>query len=286
MYGAIEAGGTKFVCAVSDDNLEIVGQIRIPTMVDPEQTMSQVETFFSDFKVASIGIGSFGPIGINPDYADYGFIKQTPKTGWENYNFLARIKQFFDGPVFWTTDVNVAAYGEYHLGHAKDKQHMVYLTVGTGIGGTIINNDDFYAGVGHPEIGHIYVKSAHGNTVSGVCPYHKGCLEGMASGPAILKRSGKPAEKLETTDRAWGIEAYYLAQAAVNYTLLYSPEIIIFGGGVANQARLFPLMRKSFEFQMGDYVQYPSLDHYLVHAKLGDDAGIKGALLLAKQVSS
>ena len=122
------------------------------------------------------------------------------------------------------------------------------------------------------------------NGFDGVCPYHKDCLEGMASGPSIGARAGVKASVLADDDPLWDIEVDYLAQGAMNYTLSFAPQRIIFGGGVSNQSQLFPKLRKKFAMYLNGYVQVPELDEYLVHATLGDDAGITGALLLAKKV--
>lgn len=287
MLGAIEAGGTKFVCAVADSDLNIKARVRIPTAT-PEESIPQILLFFSHYQLEGIGIGAFGPIGINPDAPDYGFVRQTPKPGWTNFDFLGTISSYVNCPIYWTTDVNVAAYGELKRGAAQGLNEVVYLTVGTGIGGGIIHEGKIYSGYSHPEVGHIAVRPPliERDNFRGVCPYHDFCLEGMASGPAIAARAGRPATELGAHDVAWQIEAYYLAQAAVDYTLMFAPERIIFGGGVSNQKQLYHLIRESFTTQLHGYVQTPPENEYLVHAGLGDDAGITGALLLARQVAS
>lgn len=284
-FGGIEAGGTKFICAVSDESQQIVAKVRISTEA-PDKVLQNIFKFFGQYKLVSLGVGAFGPIGINATKADYGYVKQTPKRGWSNFNFLGELKAHFNIPVYWTTDVNVAAYGEYKQGAARNIDHAVYLTVGTGIGGSIINEGKIYQAATHPEIGHIMLEIAEHDDFKGICPYHGRCFEGLASGPAIEARAGIKAALLPEDSEFWKLEAFYLAQAAVNYTLLFSPDIIIFGGGVSNQSHLFTLVRQSFKRQLGGYVDTPDLDDYLVHATLGDSAGITGALLLAQKITA
>lgn len=282
MLGAIEAGGTKFVCAISDGELTITERVTIPTTY-PEETMEKVFDFFDQFKLDAIGIGSFGPIDVNKKSETYGFITTTPKTAWQNVDFVGQMKDRYNVPIGWTTDVNAAALGELEKGAAKDKSSCVYLTVGTGIGGGAVVNGQPLEGFGHPEMGHILVRMHENDTYGGFCPYHGNCLEGLAAGPAIEKRYGKKAQNLADQDEVWEMEAYYLAQALVTYTLILSPERIILGGGVMKQKQLFPLIRQEFEQLLNGYVQTPNLHDYIVSPGLGDDAGITGSLLLAKR---
>ena len=283
LYGAIEAGGTKFVCAVADEDLNILERVSIKTTV-PAETMAEVFAFFEKHQVEAIGIASFGPIDVNRNSKTYGYITNTPKPGWKNYDFLGEMKKRFAVPYAWTTDVNGAAYGELKRGAASGKDSCVYLTVGTGIGGGVVINGKVIEGYGHPEIGHIVMRRHPKDHYEGHCPFHKDCLEGLAAGPAIEARQGGiKAYDIPKDDQAWEIVAYYLAQACVDLTLTLSPEKIIFGGGVSKQVQLFPMIRESFAKQLNDYVQTPPLEDYIVHVDLGDDAGITGCLLLAKE---
>lgn len=283
ILGAIEAGGTKFVCAISDEALKIKERISIPTTT-PEETLIAVFNFFDTYQVDAIGIGSFGPIDVNPLSSTYGYITSTPKPGWKNFPFLEKMKERYDIPFAWTTDVNAAAYGEIKKGAAVGKNSCIYITVGTGIGAGIVVDSKVIHGFGHPEAGHILVKRDERDSYEGTCPYHKDCLEGVAAGPAIGNRFGIKAQELPKEHVAWEIEAYYLAQALVNYTLVLSPEKIIFGGGVMKQTQLFPLIYKEFTKLMNDYVSTPKLEEYIVPCALGDNAGITGCLLLAQDV--
>ena len=283
LYGAIEAGGTKFVCAVADEELNIVERISIPTEL-PAETMGKVISFFEKYQLVAMGIASFGPIDINSNSATYGYITNTPKVGWKNYDFLGTLQAKFDIPYAWTTDVNGAAYGELKKGAAKGAASCVYLTVGTGIGGGVVVNGQVLAGYGHPEIGHLIMRRHPEDKFGGKCPFHKDCLEGLASGPAIEQRQGGiKAYVIPQDNQAWKIEAYYLAQACVDLTVTLAPEKIVFGGGVSKQKQLFPLIRDSFKTQLNGYVPTPPLAEYIVPVALGDDAGITGCFLLAQE---
>lgn len=281
MLGAIEAGGTKFVLAVSDNNLEHIERLSIPTTT-PEETFEKIFEFFDNYALDAIGVGSFGPIDVNKKSETYGYVTSTPKLAWQNVDFLGKLKERYDVPLGWTTDVNAAAYGELKKGAAVGKNSCLYLTVGTGIGGGAVINGQPLEGFGHPEMGHILVRMHEKDSYEGACPYHKNCLEGLASGPAIEKRYNKKAQYLTDDEEAWEIEAYYLAQALLSYTLILSPEKIILGGGVMKQKQLFPLIRAEFSKLLNDYVATPDLDDYIVSPQLEDNAGITGCLLLAQ----
>ncbi|CAD5901420.1 MULTISPECIES: ROK family protein [Carnobacterium] len=280
MYGAIEAGGTKFVCAISDENFEIKERVSIPTTT-PEETLSHVFEFFDQFKLDSIGIGSFGPIDVNKKSATYGYVTTTPKVAWTNFDFLGAVKKRYEIPVGWTTDVNAAALGELKKGAAIGLDSCVYLTVGTGIGGGAVVNGKLLAGYGHPEMGHMLVRLHPDESYDGFCPYHGNCLEGIAAGPAIEGRYGVKGHELADKIEVWQMEAYYLAQALMNYTLILSPERIVLGGGVMKQNQLYTLVREEFKKLMAGYVAVPPLEEYIVAPGLGDNAGVTGCLLLA-----
>ena len=271
MYGGIEAGGTKFVCAVSDEGV-IVEKISIPTTA-PEETLKQVFDFFDQYELEAMGIGSFGPIGIDKSTDSYGYVLATPKKGWTNYNFLGSIKDHYDIPVAWTTDVNAAAYGELLKGAAIGKKSCIYLTVGTGIGAGVVIDGNIFSGIAHPEMGHIWVKRHPDDTYEGTCPYHKDCLEGLAAGPSIEARTGIKGQDLPQDHPVWDMQAFYIAQALVNYTLTLAPEKIILGGGVMNQDHLLHKIRQQFVELMGEYI---------VRWGLPNESGIIGSLLLAE----
>lgn len=283
LYGAIEAGGTKFVCAVGTKDLKITERAHFPTTT-PAETMAAVVDFFKKYEdqLVSIGIGSFGPIDIHSESATYGFITSTPKLAWANFDFVGYLKEHLkELPIAWTTDVNAAAYGEYVAGNGKGRSSVVYYTVGTGIGGGALQNGKFVEGFSHPEMGHMLVRRHPKDTFEGCCPFHNDCLEGMAAGPAIHQRTGSKGQDLDADDPAWEIVAYYIAQCAYNTTLMLSPDVIIFGGGVMKQEHLRKMVQIKFEELMQSYVKYPAVEEYIVTPKLEDNAGIIGCLALA-----
>lgn len=284
VFGAIEAGGTKFVCAIGDENLTIKKRVSFPTTT-PEETMQLVIDFFRNYKaeIKSIGIGSFGPIDIHPDSSTYGYITSTPKKGWQFFDFVGNLKTYFNVPIAWTTDVNAAAYGEYVCGEGQGKNSIVYYTIGTGIGGGALQNGEFIEGFSHPEMGHSLVVPHEKDHFKGNCPYHKNCLEGMAAGPSIEARTGRRGQDIPVSDPFWEIEAFYIAQCVYNTTLILSPEVIILGGGVMQQMHMVERVRKIFAALMNGYVESPTMENYIVSPTLKDNAGIIGCLALAKK---
>ncbi|MBG9587239.1 ROK family protein [Cytobacillus firmus] len=280
MLGAIEAGGTKFVCAVGDETGVIEQSIQIPTTV-PEETMLKVIEFFKQYDIESIGIGSFGPIDVNPESKTYGYITSTPKTAWRNYPFVQTLKDIFDVPVGFNTDVNAAALGEATLGAAKGLDSCLYITVGTGIGAGAIIQGNLLQGHSHPEMGHILVRRHPDDEYKGKCPYHADCLEGLAAGPAIEERWGDKGINLVDRKEVWDLEGFYLAQALMQYILILSPKKVILGGGVMNQSQVFTSVYKYLPELLKDYVSLPELSGYIVRPGLEDRAGITGSLLLA-----
>lgn len=284
MYGAIEAGGTKFVLSVGDEALEIIDQLTIPT-VSPEETMPLVIEFFKQFEnnLLAIGIGSFGPIDVNPESSTYGFITQTPKLKWRNYDFLGNIQKAFPNvKTAWTTDVNASAYGEYAV--RDGVENLVYYTVGTGVGGGGVKQGKFVEGISHPEMGHIPVKKHADDSFDGHCPSHGDCLEGLASGPAVEARLGKSAKDVPADDPYWDIQAYYIAQSAYTTTLLLAPEMIIYGGGVMKVEGLLEKVRLAFDKLNQGYMSTPDLEKYIVSPKLEDSAATIGCFAMAKEL--
>lgn len=245
ILGSIEAGGTKFVCAVGDEKGNIMERAEFPT-TSPEETMNLVIDFFKNKNIEAMGIGCFGPISLNKKSADYGCITTTPKLLWQNYNIVKKIKDNFDIPVGFDTDVNAAALGEFTWGQAKGLNSCLYMTVGTGIGAGLIVEGNLVHGLLHPEMGHMMICHEERDLFEGCCPFHKNCLEGMASGPALEKRWGKKAFELSADHVAWDLEAHYLSVALMDAILMISPEKIILGGGVMKQKQLFPIIRKKF----------------------------------------
>ncbi|GLX68898.1 ROK family protein [Paenibacillus glycanilyticus] len=286
LLGAIEGGGTKFVCGIGTIDGEIIERISIPTTT-PEVTMDQAMSFFSNKGIVAIGVGTFGPIDINPLSPAFGSVTSTPKPYWSGYRILDHIKQRMDIPVGFDTDVNAAALGESVWGAAAGLRNCLYMTVGTGIGVGAIVEGNLVHGLMHPEMGHIVVNRHPMDSYAGNCPYHGDCLEGMASGPAVEKRWNTKAMLLGDSHTAWELESFYIGQALANYILVLSPEIIILGGGIMNQKHLFPLIREQVKKRLNGYVDHPvfasDLETYIVPPSLGGSAGLCGALALAKK---
>ena len=289
--GALEAGGTKMVCAVvefdGNGGWEVQDRVSIPTRM-PEETIADMVEYFRDKKIEALGIACFGPIDLHKDSPTYGYITTTPKAGWANCDIVGPFAKELGIPVGFDTDVNGSLMGEANFGCAKGLENSVYITVGTGIGAGIMTNGKMLHGMLHPEAGHLTLKRhPQDEAFESNCPFHESCFEGLASGPAIQKRWGKKG--VELTDRAevWEMEAYYIAQALVAYIMILSPEKIILGGGVMHQPQLLPLIRAEVKRQANSYIrtsQMENLDDYIVGASLGDDQGILGAACLAMEV--
>lgn len=283
ILGALEAGGTKMVCAIGNEKGQIFDRITIPTGT-PADTMPKMISYFKEKKIESLGIGCFGPIDPNPESETYGYITSTPKLAWQNYNIAGVFRAALGCPVGFDTDVNASALGEAVYGITKGLDCSLYLTVGTGVGAGICINGKLLHGMLHPEAGHVLLQRHAGDTYAGKCPFHANCLEGLASGPAIEERWGKKAEELTNRAEVWEMEAFYIAQALVNYTMILSPRRMVLGGGVMHQRQLFPLIRQKYRELMASYIrtaELEDLDTYIVPCSLGDNQGIMGCLQLA-----
>lgn len=282
MFGAIEAGGTKFVCAVGQDIHNIVDQLTIPTTA-PEETMPQVIEFFKKYEdsLKAMGIASFGPIDINEKSETYGYITNTPKMKWRHTDFLGWLKKEFPNvKLTWTTDVNGSAYGEYTV--REDVENLVYYTIGTGVGGGAVINGQLLQQKSHPEMGHVSVRKQHDDTFEGVCPSHGDCLEGLVSGPAVEARMGMPSKEIPEDDNYWDLQAHYIAQSMLNTNLIMVPEVIILGGGVMKVPGLIEKIRKEFIKLNRGYAPIDSIDEYLVLPQLGDFAAVVGCIAMAQ----
>lgn len=289
VFGAIEAGGTKFVCAVGSAEAGILAATTIPTR-DPDATFAEVAEFFrmagAAREIVAVGIGSFGPVAVDPASPAYGRMLATPKPGWQGTDMLGRIRDFLDVPLAIDTDVNAAALAEARAA-GPDIRHLAYVTIGTGVGVGLVVDRRTVHGTGHPEIGHILVRRhpLHGD-FSGVCPFHGDCLEGLASGPAVLAAWGSPATEFDDDHPFWTIQVDYLAQLCMTLLLTTMPQRIILGGGVMKQERLFPAVRARTVELLNGYVagveNARSLDDVIVPPLCSDPPGVIGALLLAE----
>jgi len=285
--GALEAGGTKMVCAIGDELGNVFERVSFPTL-RPEETVAPMIEFFRDKQIEALGIGSFGPLSLDPASPDFGAITTTPKPGWANYPLTKTFSEALGVPVGIDTDVNAAALGEATYGAGKGIDSLVYFTIGTGIGGGALVGGTLVHGLLHPEMGHMLLRPDPKDPAPhGFCPYHDGCLEGLASGPAIEKRWGKSAKELPEDHPAWELEAEYLAQMCVNTFVTLSPKKIVLGGGVMHQVHLFARVRKRTQELLNGYLSHSAIleqmDETIVPPGLGDNAGAVGSLLLAVQ---
>jgi fructokinase len=292
LFGAIEAGGTKFVCAVGTGPDDLEEPVRFPTTTPKETLGKCIEFFLKQPKLDAIGVGCFGPIELNRYSASYGRVTVTPKAGWGNADIVGPLEEALGVPIGFDTDVNGAVLGEARWGAAKGLDTAIYITVGTGIGGGALVGGRLAHGLVHPEMGHLLIpQEADDLGFKGHCPFHGArCWEGLASGPAIENRWGKRAETLPADHPAWDLESRYIASALTSLVLVLSPERLILGGGVMQVEALFPLVRKYLMRSLAGYVQADSLirgiDQYVVPPGLGQRSGIVGALALAEQAAS
>jgi len=285
--GALEAGGTKMVLAVYTEDGRELERKTIPTQT-PEETMPEMIAFFRDHAIDALGVGTFGPVDLNPMSPTYGCITTTPKLPWRNYPLLEKLLDGRDIPADIDTDVNAAVIAEVEMGAARGCENAVYMTVGTGIGGGVYSGGKTVHGILHPEVGHMLL-APHPDDPNprGVCPYHTGCLEGLAAGPAIAARVGGDAKNLPDDHPTFEIEAYYLAQMCANLILTLSPERIVLGGGVMQRTALLPMVRKETQRLLGGYVASPmvneKIDEYIVAPELFPVSGLVGSYLIGKK---
>jgi fructokinase len=294
LYGAIEGGGTKFVCAVGRSATEVQESVVLPTS-DPDATLSGCVDFFAAAerkfgRIGAIGFACFGPLDLQLQSATFGHMLGTPKPAWSRANLLAPLRSRFDVPIAIDTDVAAAALAEWRVGGGGALGSVAYVTVGTGIGADVAPRDKLMTRLMHPEMGHVGVRRDSRDTFSGVCPFHGDCLEGLASGPAIYQRWGCQLMDLPSHHEAWSIIGGYLGQLATTMALVLSVEGIVFGGGVMANGLLLPHIRNAVAATLNGYLEPLShataLDRYITGPRLGGRAGIVGALLLAESVDA
>ncbi len=283
--GALEAGGTKMVCAIGDETGKVFEQVSIPTTT-PGETVPQMIDYFKKAEVEALGIACFGPIDPDKASATYGYITSTPKLAWQNYNIVGAFEEALGCPVGFDTDVNGSVLGEVTFGQAKGKNCVIYATIGTGVGVGVFIEGKLLHGMLHPEAGHVLINKYAHDHYKGRCPYHANCLEGLAAGPAIEERWGKKAIELKDRPEVWDMEGNYIAQALAGYILTLSPQMIILGGGVMHQEQLFPIIRRYVKEILNGYIktkELENMDSYIVPASLNDDQGIMGCLELGRR---
>lgn len=288
ILGALEAGGTKMVCAIGNEQGQVQERISIPT-VSPEKTMPEMIAFFRERQIEALGIGCFGPINPVKGTKTYGYITSTPKLAWQNFDIVGNFEKALGCPVGFDTDVNASMLGEITFGAARGLDSCIYVTIGTGVGLGVYVNGGLLHGMMHPEAGHMLLQRHPTDAYGGKCPFHGNCLEGLAAGPAIEERWGAKGVDLAQRREVWELEAFYIAQACVNYTLVYAPRRIILGGGVMHQEQLFPMIRQQYRKLMAGYVNTPELEDlesYIVPCSLKDNQGIMGCLQLAVEAQN
>ncbi len=287
LLGGVEAGGTKMVCAVAREPGDILDEVRFPT-TDSENTLERVREYFAQAQdqfgeLGAIGYGTFGPAGVTPEAPEYGTILPTPKPGWQGADVVGFLKDSFPNALIsFDTDVNAAAIGEGFAGAAQGLKNYVYITVGTGIGGGVVIDGKALNAKPHAEIGHMLVPRL--DDFEGCCSFHGACLEGLASGSAMGARWGVPAPELGPGHEAWDLEAEYLAMMVQNLVACFAPDRIILGGGVMEQPFLLEMVREKYYAKTGGY--WPNDDSLLVTPAMGNQAGITGALVMAREVLS
>ena len=290
IFGGVETGGTKCVCALGTDSGELLARAEFAT-VDPARTIGEVVRFFRERPVPeAIGVGSFGPVELDPASASWGCVTTTPKSGWRYASVAPAIASALGVPVAFDTDVGAAAYGEHTWGAGRGLASVVYLTVGTGIGAGVVLGDQVWHGMLGPEVGHVRIPRACDDAYAGCCPFHGDCWEGLASGQALAGRLGCPADELPDDDPVWELETGYLAAGILAITLTLSPHRVIVGGGVGGRPGLLERVRQQLRELVGDYHEALLLGEqigaYLVAPALGADAGVLGAIALARDLDA
>ncbi len=283
LYGGIEAGGTKFVCAVGNSNGYIKDKIFIETK-EFESTILAVINYFRQYNIVSLGIGSFGPLDLDTKSETFGWIKNTPKVGWQNKNIKGKLENSLNVPIYVNTDVGCAGLGEYYFGKTQGVDNLFYITVGTGIGGALIIDGEIYQGLSHLEVGHMRIPYDVENS-NGFCSFHNTCLEGLASGFAIQHKWGYGGENLTDNDEVWDLESTYLAEGVGNIITTLSPKKIVIGGGVLNHPGLIDDIRSKVSILFNGYLPLPNLEDYITKS---DDYlnGVKGAIYFALEQNS
>lgn len=288
MFAGIEAGGTKFVCAVGTGPDDLSALTSVPTTSPAETLGAVVEHLRAHGPFRAVGVASFGPVDLQPGSPTYGHITSTPKPGWQRTDVVGALREAFGVPVGFDTDVNGAALAEGRWGAARGLDTHVYVTVGTGIGGGAVVSGRLVHGLLHPEMGHLMVRRHPDDDFAGTCPYHGDCLEGLASGPALAARWGRSADDLgPRRDEAVALEAWYLGELACSLAYVLSPQRVVIGGGVAQLEGLLPAVRSGAVARLAGYLDAPAItehsDSWLVAPALRGRSGVLGAIALAEQ---
>ncbi len=287
LLGTLEAGGTKMVMGLADENGHILRSASCPTRL-PEETLPDILAFFRGQRLDALGIATFGPVDLDPLSPRFGNITNTPKLPWRDFPLLKRLQEVLQVPCAIDTDVNGAVLAEVRQGAAQGLHSALYFTVGTGIGGGLMAEGSLVHGLIHPEWGHIILSRHPQDPLTrGVCPYHENCAEGFASGTAMQARWNMPAQAMPDSHPAWDMEAYYLAQICVTALMTVSPQRILLGGGVMHHHALYPMVRRHVSQLLGGYLSSPALldmDSFIMPPALYPDSGLVGGALLARRL--
>ena len=288
LYGCIEAGGTKFICALANGEGQWLTRTRIET-THPADTIGRMVDFLRQAqqqygRLASLGVASFGPIELDRSRPNWGSLTDTPKAGWSRVSLVEPLREAFAVPIEIDTDVNAAALAEVEAGGEACGQGLIYVTVGTGIGGGAVFDGRALHGLRHPEMGHLLPPRHPMDTdFPGCCPYHGACVEGLASGPAIIARWGRSLSQLDENHPAHDIVAWYLGHLVASMLAMLSPGRIVFGGGVMGTPGLLDRVRVHAEHLAAGYLAEPGTVGQIIQPpQLDADVGLRGALLLAK----
>lgn len=287
IYAGIDAGGTEFKCLVASGPEQVLAQAKIPVTY-PEATLAACRDFFLRAQAehgdcTALGIASFGPLDLRQSSPTYGFITSTPKPHWTDTDLVGYFGRTLELPIGFDTDVNGALLAEQRWGAVQGLHSAVYVTVGTGIGAGVMVDGNLLHGAMHLEAGHMLVPRHPSDPFSGSCPYHGGCLEGLASGPALQQRWQQSPQSLPGNHPAWELQAHYLAILCVNLALVYSPQRIVLGGGVMERA-LLPMVRRAYLAKINGYLgdQHAEMESFITAPGLGSMAGALGAIALAQ----
>ena len=295
LVGGIESGGTKIVCVVASGPDDIRAETSFPTEA-PELTLGRMIDFLAESQrhhgqIAAIGLASFGPVDLDPDSPTFGHVTRTPKSGWSHTDVVGPLREALNKPIAFDTDVNGAGIGEHKWGAAKGLRNFVYVTIGTGIGGGVIVDGRPVTGISHPEIGHFRpVRDPDRDPFAGICPFHGDCLEGLASGKAVVARWNSTLGELGPDHEALQLEADYLGQLCATLTFILSPQKIVLGGGAAGATGLLPRVRQKTRELLCGYLSAAiyegEMDDYIVPPGLGSRAGVLGAVAMAQALAA
>ena len=282
LYGLVEAGGTKFVLGVAHGPDEFLATTRIPTTTPGETISAMVDWLAQHGPLAAVGIAAFGPVEVDRSAPQWGHILATPKAGWSDTNLVGPLVSRLGCPVGLDTDVTAAALAEYRWGAGHGQPSVLYFTIGTGIGGGAVIGGKPLAGISHPEMGHLRPPLHPADAdFAGVCPFHGTCLEGLASGPAVLARYGASLSDLPADHEGHDVIAWYLAHAVTTAQAMFEPGRIVLGGGVMGTPGLLERVQAEAERLGNGYFRGKAAE-IVVRPGLGDRSGLLGALALAE----